>query len=201
MTGKFTQANFEDLSQLHSGIGVYFHVFLPSGERRFHNGIGRDVTTRLHGSTIIEETWEGVTNPFGGAAVEFGEIEEVKFGAAPYLDLTMSGAERAFLKEVWDDRHAIEGSRCDVYVRAIDAEEGTQVMSLKRVLPGKLTAIKIKMTGSAIRQITCRVVSVFEGMNFPASRVDWSPAGQRQRYPGDLGLDEIGTKIVEVLKI
>jgi len=192
MTPKFSPSDFQKLCQLHTGIGAFFHVFLPSGERRFHNGIGREV--------VNGHEWEGVTDPFGGAVVEFGEIEEPKFGSAPYIDLTISAANREFLKSVWDDRHDIEGSRCDVYTWVIDAEEGTELISIKRLFPGRITAIKVKMTGAAIRQISCRIVSVFEGLNFPASRFDWSPAGQRQRYPGDKGLDEIGTKVVEVYK-
>lgn len=188
MADLYSEADLDALSLLHSGTGIFARIDLPSGESLLHTGMGRKV--------IGGETWEGVTNPFGGALVEIGEIEEPEFGQAPAINVMIAGNNRAFLKSMWDDRFSIEGATCDLYSYDQNAETGEVLIGLKRFFPGKLTALRFNIVGANVRTIHVRIVSVFEGLNFPSVDADWSPSGQRRRYAGDKGLDEMGQNII-----
>lgn len=186
---EFTEADLDNLSRLHIQRAWFAEVDLPSGLRRLHTGMGPKI--------VGGHQWEGVSDPFGGQLVGVGQIEEPRFGTAPAVDIVMSGANRAFLKTMWEDRHAIEGARCDMYFATFNAETGEAVVGLKNLFPGKITAPKFSFVGSSIRAISMKVVSLWEGLNFPATGSMWSPAGQRARYPGDMGLDLINADIFE----
>lgn len=185
----------EDLDKLsgpHIQRAWFAHVVLPSGERRLHTGLGP--------VEIGGHVWEGVSDPFGGQLVSVGSIEEPRFGQAPAVDVVISGANREFLKTVWDDRHTVEGAQCDLYFATFDAETGEAVIGLRKLYPGKITAPKFAFVGAAVRAVQLRIVSIWEGLNFPAAGAQWSPAGQRQRFPGDKGLDFINAPIIEDYK-
>lgn len=181
--------DLDRLSGHHVQRAWFAHVFLPSGERRLHTGMGP--------KEIGGFEWEGVSDPFGGQLVGVGSIEEPRFGQAPAIDIIMSGANRAFLKSIWDDMPSIEGARCDMYFATFDAETGEVVYPFRRMFPGKITAPRLQFVGASIRAISLKIVSVFEGLNFPSAGAQWSPTGQRQRYPGDKGLDFINSKLIE----
>ena len=180
------------LSGLHVQRAWFADVDLPTGRRRLHTGMGP--------MEIGGHYWEGVSDPFGGQLVGVGSIEEPRFGQAPAIDVVLSGANRTFLKSFWNDRHAVEGSRCDMYFATFDAETGEAIVPLTKMFPGKLTALRFNFVGIAIRSISLKVVSVFEGLNFPATGSMWSPAGQRARFPGDKGLDFMNADVVEEFK-
>lgn len=188
----YTQDDLDKLGGLYTGRAWFAHVQLPSGARRLHTGMGP--------KTVGGHEWEGVSDPFGGQMVGVGTIEEPYFGSAPAVDVVMSGANKAFLKEVWDDRADMEGVSCDLYFATFDPETGDEDVALQKLVPGKISAPRISFIGAAIRFISMKVVSVFEGLNFPDTGSAWSPAGQRQRYAGDKGLDYISADIVEEYK-
>lgn len=188
----FSADDLDRLSGLHIQRAWFASVALPSGTRRLHTGMGP--------VTIGGQEWEGVSDPFGGQLVEVGSIEEPQFGQAPAIDIVLSGGNREFLKAMWDDRRAIEGAACDMYFAVFDAETGDVLVDLKKMFPGKITAPRFSMKGAAIRAISLKIVSVFEGLNFPKTGAQWSPAGQRARYPGDKGLDFINQEAVELYR-
>lgn len=188
----FADEDLDALSGPHIQRAWFADVVLPSGRRRLHTGMGM--------VSIGGFEWEGVSDPFGAQLVGFGSIEEPRFGQAPAVDIVMSGANRAFLKSMWDDRHAIEGAPCDMYFATFDAETGDVVIPLRKMFPGKLTAPRFSFVGASIRSISLKVVSIFEGLNFPTTGAMWSPAGQRARYPGDKGLDFMNADLVEDYK-
>ncbi|WP_157014900.1 transcriptional regulator [Mesorhizobium xinjiangense] len=181
--------DLDALSGLHIQRAWFAAVDFPSGLRRLHTGLGP--------KEIGGFTWEGISDPFGGQLVSVGSIEEPDFGQAPKVDVVMSGANKAFLKSMWDDRHAVEGAACDLYFAIFDAETGEALSGLEHMFPGKITAPKFAFTGATIRAIQLSIVSEWEGLNFPATGAMWSPAGQRARYPGDAGLDYINVPATE----
>lgn len=180
------------LSGPHVQRAWFGEVDLPSGLRRLHTGMGP--------KTIGGHEWQGVSDPFGGQLVGVGAIEEPEFGQAPAIEIVMSGANKAFLKSMWDDRHAIEGAACDMSFATFDAETQEEVLPLELMFSGRLTAPRFSFIGASIRAIGMKVVSAFEGLNFPATRSAWSPSGQRERFPGDKGLDTINLEVVEEYK-
>ncbi|RIK83558.1 MAG: transcriptional regulator [Hyphomicrobiales bacterium] len=188
----FSQQDFEALSGLYIQPAWFAHVDFPSGERRLHTGMGP--------VEIGGHEWEGVSDPFGGQLVGLGAVEEPYFGQAPAVDVVMSGANREFLKSVWDDRHAIEGCSCDLYFATFDAETGEPVVMFRRMMQGRLTAPRVVINGPVVRAISLKIVGEFEGLNFPTMGSMWSPTGQRQRHSGDKGLDYINADVVEVYK-
>lgn len=188
----FSNADPDDFAGIHIQRAWFGRVELPSGTRHLHTGLGPKI--------IDDVEWEGVSDPFGGQLVGVGQVEEPEFGQAPSVDIVLSGANRQFLKSMWDDRHAIEGAPADLHFATFDAETGEEKSGLDLLFPGKLTAPKFTISGSSIRSIALKVVSPFEGMNFPETKYMWSPAGQRERFPADEGLDLVNADIVEEFK-
>lgn len=185
-------ADLDALSGPHVQRAWFAHIVVPSGEYRYHTGLGP--------KEIGGYTWHGISDPFGGQLVALSSVEEPRFGQAVAVDAAMSGANKEFLKTMWADRFAIEGAQCDLYFAVFDAETGETLIGLKKLFPGKLTAPRFSFVGAAIRAIYPRIVSIWEGLNFSATRYEWSPAGQRERYPGDKGLDFINSDIIEEFK-
>lgn len=188
----FTDEDLEKLSGPHVQRVWCAELVLPSGTRYLHTGSGRLV--------LGGQTWEGVSDPFGGQLVALSGMEEPRFGKAIAVDALFSGANRAFLKSVWDSRHAIEGAPCSLFFATFDPETGEVLIPLKKVLPGKISSVRMSFAGSSIRAIAFKVVSIWEGLNFHVTGSMWSPAGQRKRYPGNRSLDWINSEIIEVYK-
>lgn len=188
----FTTDEMARLAGPHVRRAWFAHIDLPSGERRLHTGMGP--------VTIGGYTWDGISDPFGGQLVGIGTVEEPEFGAAPYVDIVMSGASQTFLKQVWDDREEVEASTCDLYFAVFDAETGEVLISLKKLFPGKLSGLRFHFGQNTVRTINLKVVTPSEGRNFPTTQAEWSPAGQRRRYPGDKGLDQINSDIITEFK-
>lgn len=188
----FSAADLDELSAMHVQRVWCAHFHLPGGDRRLHTGMGRLI--------LGGETWEGVSDPFGGQLVALSSMEEPRFGQAIAVDVIMAGANRAFFKSMWDTRAATEGTSVDLYFAQIDAETGAVRVPLKKVLPGKVTAPRFSSKGASIRAVALKIVGRWEGLNFAVTGAMWSPTGQRQRYPGDKGMDFINSEIVEVYK-
>jgi hypothetical protein len=188
----FSTDEMAALSGPHVQRVMLAHVSFPSGERRLHTGMGPLVMGGY--------TWEGVSDPFGGQLVGLTGLEEPRFGRAVAVDAVFSGANKTFLKSIWDDRHSIEGVSCDLYFAVVDAETGDVLIPMKRLLRGKLSAARFQFVRSSIRAFTNKIVSIWEGLNFAVTGAMWSPAGQRARYPGDKGMDLVNAEMVEIYK-
>lgn len=185
----FSAADLDALSGPHVSQAWFADVQFPEGRRRLHTG--------MTPVTIGGYEWEGVSDPFGGQMVSLTGMEEPAFGQAVAVDIMFSGANRDFFKACFDTRLTIEGTPCDLYYATFDGETGDVLIGLKKLFPGKLTAPRFSITGTSIRAVSYRVVSPGEGLNFPETNTNWSTAGQRARYPGDKGLDEISNDIIE----
>lgn len=188
----FSADDLDALSRPHVQRAWFAHVVINGEIRRLHTGMGP--------VEIAGQTWEGISDPFGGQMVGLSGMEEPRFGQAVAVDVVLSGANRDFLKAIWDDRHDIEGGQADLYFAVFDAETGDVLIGLRKVMPGKLTAPRIIWSGPHIRAIALKIVSVWEGINFSSTDAEWSPTGARQRYAGDEGLDLINGDIVENYK-
>lgn len=188
----YTEDDLAALGRPHVQRAWFCETELPMGLRRLHTGMGP--------IEIGGNEWQGVSDPFGGQLIGVGSVEEPEFGQASAVDVVISGANREFLRQMWVDRHDIEGVRADLFVAMFDAESGDPVVPLRRWFPGKLTAPKFSIVGANVRFIGMKIVSPFEGLNFPETGSMWSPAGQRARYPGDAGLDLITGPIIEEYK-
>lgn len=188
----FSTGDFTALKAPHVRVVRLVHVVFPSGERRFHLGSGPLVMGGY--------TWEGVSDPFGGQLVGLTGMEEPRFGRAVAIDAVFSGANRAFMKSVWDDRYAIEGVSADIYFATVDTFTGDVLIPMKKLMRGKLSAPRLSFVGSSIRAMAIKIVSVWEGLNYAVTGSMWSPAGQRARYAGDKGMDEVNNEIVEIFK-
>lgn len=176
------------LSAVHVQRGWFVHMLLPTGQRRFHLGSGP--------YTIGGYEWEGISDPFGGQLVSLSSVPEPSIGRAVYVDFVISGANRTFLKSVWDTKTQAEGVACNLYFAVIDAELGDVLVPLTLMFEGKLSGLRFKMTGMAVRAVTGKIVSIFEGLNFPEVETEWSPAGARARNAGDKALDYVAADIV-----
>lgn len=188
----YTEDDLAALGRPHVQRAWFCEAELPMGIRRLHTGMGP--------LEIGGHEWQGVSDPFGGQIVGIGSIEEPAFGQASAVDVVMSGANREFLRQMWADRHEIEGARADLFVAMFDAVSGDVVVPMKRWFPGRFTGLKVNIIGANVRTISMKIVSPDEGLNFPETRTMWSPAGQRARYPGDEGLDLISADIIEEYK-
>lgn len=182
----------EALSGPHVRRAWFAYIELPTGARRFHTG--------LNPVNIGGFEWEPVNDPFGGQLVGLNSIMKPKFGTASYIDIIISGANRDYLKAVWDMRHEIEGVKAEFSFATFDGETNDVIIPLTKMATMQLTSPSQVREGTTIRALRMRAVSVFESLQFAEPFSQWSPAGQRARYPGDKGLDTTGSEIVTNFK-
>ncbi|MGH6861118.1 MAG: transcriptional regulator [Phyllobacterium sp.] len=184
----FSEADKEKLRRPHVARAWFLELDLPSGLARLHNGTGR--------VNIGGYEWRGVTDPIGGQLVAMDNVEEPRFGQAVAVNITLSGANRAFFKSVHTTSKQIEGRRADLYFAVFDAETGEVIIGLKKLFPGKLTSPSLKWSGVGSRDVSITIESIWSSQNFPFGG-KWNGADQRRRYPGDKGLDFVGVKVSE----
>ena len=178
------------LSRPHVAQNWLASVAYPDGTRYFHDGFG---TITANG-----QDWEGVNDPTGSQIVAIGAVRMPRFGQAPYVDVVIAAATTTFFRTYWTNRADYEGMDCNLYYRVVDQETGAELIAPRRMFPAKWTAGRLKRAGQHFRSLMGKFVSVTEGLNFPATLGDWSPAGQRARYPGDEGLDFTKSDVAEV---
>jgi hypothetical protein len=189
MTTFVSDADAELLARPHVAR-AWFGVFdLPFGVLHVHSGVGRVV--------VGGKVYRGVTDPCGGRLVAVSQVDEPQFGQAASVTITLTGVNREFLKELKDSARDLEGRSANIYWAAFDAETQRLLTALIPVFPfGRLTSPAITWQGVGQRTVTLTVESIWQAKNFaPGGR--WSPADQRRRYPGDLGLDFMGVNISE----
>lgn len=178
------------LSRPHVAQNWLASIAYPDGTRYFHDGFGT--------ITAGGNDWEGVNDPAGSQLVAIGPVRMPKFGQAPYVDAVIAAATGEFFRTYWASKEDYEGMACRLYYRVVDQETGDELIAPRLMFPANWTAGRLKRTGQHYRSIAGKFVSVTEGQNFPATQGDWSPAGQRSRYPGDEGLDFTKSDIAEV---
>lgn len=177
---------------LHVARNMYVEINYPDGWRYYHNGWG----TEEHSGHV----WQGVNDPAGSAIVAISDIPQEEYGQAPYVTITIAAATRGFIRSFYSQREMFEGAACNIYDRVVDQETGIEILPLDRLFSGRLTAAEIQRTSKKHRALTVKIVSRFEGLRFPSTLYDWSPAGARKRNAGDKGQDYINAKLVEVWK-
>lgn len=176
-------------------VGRIFCVELefPDETKRLHNGYG-DVQLSLNGTSY---TWRGMSDPLGGVLVSISEIEDPRFNSAPTIDIALTGVDAAYLKSIKDIARDIEGLSASVYFGMIDPEEpndGGLIVPLTPLFPfGKMTAPALKRSATE-NTVLITIESFFQSQNYPFGG-KWSDTGQQKRYPGDLGLSEMGTEV------
>ena len=186
----FTTDDLDLLSGPHVARIWFLEVDLPSGIQRYHNGIGR-VQTGGH-------EWIGVTNPVG-QFVAVDAVQNVRFGQAAAVTVTIAAADASFFKSMREAARSIEGRRADIYWAAFDPESEQQTISLKKLFPGRISAITVVRQGVGTRIVQFNIEDMWQAQNYPFGG-RWSPADQRRRYPGDKGLDYVGVKVQEQFK-
>jgi hypothetical protein len=189
MTLLFTDAELDRLASPYVARAWFLALDLPSGISRLHSGVGR--------VSVGGHEWRGVTDPIGGRLVSMSAVEEPAFGAAAKIDITLTGADRAFITSVRESAREIKGRPADLYWAAFDGETQEVVIGLKKLFPrGRMTSPSIRWAGPGLRTVTLGIESLWSAQNF-APGGKWNGAGQRKLYPGDKGLDFVGVKISE----
>lgn len=196
MSSLFTTQEQEALNAPHVTRAWFLELDHPDGTKRYHNGYG-DLSLPLpSGGDPVD--WIGVSNPFTNVVSVIGQVEDPRFGSAPTVSVVLTGVSSAFMKQWKDDARDIEGRSATVYWAAVDPESPNPdglITSLKPLFPGgKVTAPRLTRTVS-MNFISLTVESFFHAQNFPGGEM-WSDAGQQRRFPGDLGLSEMGTIVV-----
>ncbi len=184
----FSTDDLARLSAPHVARAWFLALDLPDGVVRLHNGVGR--------VSLGGQEWSGVTNPVGGQMVSLSNVEEPRFGQAVAVNITLSGANKAFLQSVHATRREVEGRRADLFWAAFDGETGELLFGLKRLFPGKISSPVIHWQGVGVRLVTVTIESIWSGDNFPFGG-RWNDADQRRRYPDDKGLQYVGVKVQE----
>lgn len=185
----FSQSDFDRLSAPHIARAWFAEIDLPSGIKRYHNGVG-DID-------IGGYTWTGVTDPIGGQLVNVAQVEEPRFGQAPTVAILIGGITVEFWREIKDTAREMEGRRCDMFWSEFDMETGQDMMSLKKLFPGRITAPTLQKAGPGIRAAGFVIESMWQSQNYPFGG-KWNASDQMRRYPGDLGGQFIGVKVNEV---
>jgi hypothetical protein len=177
-------------------VGRIFCVELvfPDETKRLHNGYG-DVDLTLDGTSY---TWRGMSDPLGGVLVSMSEIEDPRFGSAPTISIALTGVDAAYLKSIKDIARDIEGLEANVYFCVVDPEEPNDtglIVPLTPLFPfGRMTAPALKRSATE-NTILITIESFFQSQNYPFGG-KWSDVAQQKRYPGDLGLSEMGTQVL-----
>lgn len=184
----FTQDDLARLSAPHVARAWFLELDLPDGLERLHNGTGR--------VTVGGREWRGVSDPTSGQLVSLSSVEEPRFGQAVAVNVTLSGANKAFLQSVHATRREIEGRRADLFWAAFDGETGEVLIQPKKLFPGKMSSPVIQWQGVGIRTVSLTIESIWSGDNFPFGG-RWNDADQRRRYAGDKGLQYVGVKVQE----
>lgn len=184
----FTDADFEALSGPHVHRTWFITVTLPtSGVRRYHLGINP--------VTIDGNTFEGVNDPFGGQVVQLTGVQEARFGTTPRLTAVISGANKEWLRQLRDE--GVEGSPVRIEFATFDAETGEIIIPPRLMFIGRVTAPRFQFAGLGVRVLNASIVSQDEGLGYPATKTEWSPAGFRARNAGDRGGDQISSDVIE----
>lgn len=176
----------------HVARNLYFEVEYPDGWRYYHTAWGSEE----HNGKI----WHGVNDPAGSAVVAISDIPQEEYGQAPYCVITIAAATRGFIREYYMNRDAFEGAGINIYDRVVDQETQYENLPLDRIFSGHLTAGEIQRTSNKHRSLTVKAVSRFEGLRFPSTLYEWSPAGARKRNAGDKGQDFINAELIEIWK-
>lgn len=187
----FTQDELEPLRALHVDRAWFVELDLPDGLARLHNGVGR--------VSVGGKEWRGVSDPTTAQLVQISAVEEPRFGQAVSVNITLSGANKAFLQSVHTTRKEIEGRRADVFWAAFNGETGEVLIGPKKLFPGRMTSPVIQWQDIGIRTVSLTIESLWSGDNYPFGG-RWSDADQRRRYPGDKGLMFVGQEVQEKWK-
>jgi len=184
----FSPTDLDALSAPHVGRAWFVDIQIPGNRLRLHNGVGR--------VSVGGHEWRGVTDPIGGRLVSIAEVEDPQFGQAPAVQIGLTGVDVAFVREVHATARDLEGVPADVYWAMFDPETGAELIPLRRLFPGTLSAPLISWPGPGRRAVAFTIESVWSGKNYQPGR-KWNGAEQRRRYPGDLGLDFVGVKVAD----
>lgn len=181
------QATLDALSAPHVARSQMISVEFPNEVRYYHLGAGK--------LQSLGKTWLGVNDPAGAQIVSMTSIQKGTFGEAPYIDIVMSAATSTLVREYLDGKADFEGASCNFYQRIVDQETNKEIVPPRLQFEGRLTQGKLRRVGTKYRTLAFTVVSLSEGLNFPAAKFDWSNSAQQQRYPGDRGLEYIDDNI------
>lgn len=169
-------------------INWFLEINLPTGWEYLHTGAG---VTTLDG-----KEWRGVGDPIGGRLIAMSDVEEGRFGQASAVTITLSGADRAFIKSIHDMSGSIEGREANLYFGLFNAETAELVANLRNPFPGRLTSPRISFGELGKRTVTIVIESFWSGQNFPFGG-KWNFAGLRKANAGDLGGSLIGVDTEE----
>lgn len=191
MSAIFSPTDFDLLSGHHVCSSWFLELNLPGGWHYLHSGTGRiNLGGRL---------WRGVSDPIAGSLVSVSNISEPRKGVARAVQIVMSGADRQFLQSIHAARGTIEGREANLHFAVSDPETGKIIMGLHQLFPGYISSPEIVSEAIGLRTVAVKIESRWAGMRFDPLGM-WSPAGQRKRYPGDLGMDFMGVNISELLR-
>lgn len=177
------------LQRPHVGRAWFGRFDFPDAIKYLHSGVGR--------VTVDGNEYIGVSDPLSGRLVSIGQVEEPQFGQAAAVQIVLSGASKAFIQSVHATARQIEGRDARISWAAFDVERQEILTNLIPLFPrGKMSAPSIHWQGIGIRYVSLTIENIWAAQNY-APGGKWNPAGQRQRYAGDKGLDFVGVKVSE----
>lgn len=189
MSAFFTTDEIELLGYPHVSRAWFAELHMPDEVLRLHSGAGR--------CSVGGYEWNGVSDPVGGRTVSISGVREPAFGQAAAVTIVLSDADVAFFRSVRAARRDIEGREANIYWAAFDAETQQPVTGLIGLFTrGYMSAPAILRQGIGVRTVTLTIENIWSAKNFkPGGR--WNGASQRDRYPGDKGLDFVGVSVNE----
>lgn len=189
MSALISQIDQDVLARPHVARAWFGEFDFPDGVKYLHSGTGQ--------VTIAGHEYSGVADPLSGRLVSIGQVEEPQFGQAAAVTIVLSGASKAFIQSVHATARETEGRAAKISWAAFDGETQQILTALIPLFPrGKMSAPSIHWQGIGQRYVSITVENVWSSQNFaPGGR--WTPADQRRRFPGDLGLNFVGVKVTE----
>lgn len=192
MSENFTQTDQNALRAPHVNRAWFLDIDYNGEPLRLHSGVG---TFRINGVD-----WSGVSDPFSspttGRIASIGQVEEPRFGAAVAIPITLSGADRNFLRSIDERYKNLEGRTAKLYFATFDAETEGIIIPLRTVFVGFLSSPEIQWQAGGVRTVSITIESQWSGQNY-AFVSTWSSTGQKRRFPGDLGFDLVGVDTAE----
>lgn len=151
------------------------------GERRFWRGVGN----RKFGGF----EWEGFSDPDQLKLVGLSQLKHPQYNLAVKTTVAIAGMTREFMAQIREDRRVIYGAKASVYFVVTDLDSYEVVGEPVEFFYGYCGQPQITLSN---RQIAIDIDSVWASKNHPIGG-NLSPADQELRYPGDRGLELVGT--------
>lgn len=166
-------------------VTLLLRIHFDSGTEGYHAGPGTIVFDGLK--------YLGVTDPGSKRAVKVDAVEEPRAGVASRVEITLSGVDSGFMKQVRSGAEPMEGKSADLMLGIWDSATKQAVGPAIPFFPfGKLTQPTWKAEASGVRSLMIGLESWFMARNAAVAGTYTGP-DQRRRSSGDTACDFVGS--------